>query len=56
MAAFTDVQVNKLMDLLKIPADKQHFEGFWDQIQNLIEENKDSFKRYYLSKNDNTKS
>ena len=53
MAVFTEVQVNILMDMLKIPADKQHFEEFLDQFQNLIEE-KDSFKRYYLSKNDDT--
>ena len=51
--AFTEVQINKLMDLLKIPTDKQNFEGLWVQIQNLIEE-KDSFKRYYISKNVNT--
>ena len=51
--SFTEVQVTKLMELLKIPEEKQNFEGFWDQIQNLIEE-KDSFKRYYLSKNDNS--
>ena len=51
--AFTEVQINKLMDLLKIPTDKQNFEELWVQIQNLIEE-KDSFKRYYLAKNDNT--
>ena len=48
-----EAQVTKLMDLLKIPAEKQNFEELQDKIQNLIEE-KDSFKRYYLSKNDNT--
>ena len=41
------------MDLLKIPVEKRNFEELWNQIQNLIEE-KDKFKRYYLSKNDNT--
>ena len=51
--AFTKDQVTNLMDLLKIPAEKQNFEGFREQIQNLIEE-KNIFKRYYLSKNDNT--
>ena len=51
--ALTENQVTKLMNLLKIPAEKQNFEELQDQIQNLIEE-KDSFKRYYLSKNDNT--
>ena len=50
---FTEDQVSKLMDLLKIPMDKQNFEGFWDQINTFIEE-KDNFKRYYLSKIDNT--
>ena len=51
--AFTEDQVSKLMDLLKIPIEKQNFEGFCDQIHTLIEE-KDSFKRHYLSKIDNT--
>ena len=27
--AFTEVQINKLMDLLKIPTEKQNFEGLW---------------------------
>ena len=48
-----DDQVTKLMNLLKIPAEKRNFEELQDQIQNLIEEN-NSFKRYYQSKNDNT--
>ena len=51
--AFTEDQVSKLMDLLKIPTDKQNFEGYWHQINTLIKE-KDNFKRYYLSKIDNT--
>ena len=51
--AFIEAQVTELMDLLKIPMEKRNFEEYRDQIQNLIEE-KDRFKRYYLSKNDNT--
>ena len=44
--AFTEDQVTNLMDLLKIPEEKQNFEGFRDQIQILI--------AFYVSKNDNT--
>ena len=51
--AFSVDQVTKLMDLLKIPVEKQNYEEFWDQIQNLIEK-KENFEKYYLSKNDNT--
>ena len=51
--AFSVDQVSKLMDLLKIPVEKQNYEEFWDQIQNLIEK-KENFEKYYLSKNDNT--
>ena len=46
-------QLNKLMDLVKIPIKKRNFDELHDQIQNLIEEN-DSFKSYFLSKHDNT--
>ena len=46
-------QLNKLMDMVKIPIEKRNFEELHDQIQNLIEEN-DSFKSYFLSKHDNT--
>ena len=38
--AFSVDQVTKLMDLLKIPVEKQNYEEFWDQIQNLIEKRK----------------
>ena len=46
-------QMTILMDLLKIPAEERSFSELKDQIQNLIEE-RDSFKRCHLSKNDNT--
>ena len=41
----TEDQVTNLMDLLKIPEEKQNFEGFRDQIQIL--------NAFYVSKNDN---
>ena len=44
--AFTEAQITKLMDLLKIPEEKRNFEGFWDQIKIV--------NAVYLSKNDNT--
>ena len=46
-------EVTFLMDLLKIPVENQNFKELCGQIQNLMEE-KENFKRYYLSKNDNT--
>ena len=51
--AFSEDEVAILMNLLKIPAEKQNFEEFRHQIQNLIEKN-DNLEKYYLSKNDNT--
>ena len=36
----TEDQVNNLMDLLKIPSEKQNFEELRNQIKNLIEEKK----------------
>ena len=51
--AFTEDQINNLMDLLKIPTEKRNFEEFRNQIQNLIEE-KDSLRAFYDSKNDNS--
>ena len=49
----TEDQATNLMNLLKIPVEKRNFEDLRDQIQNLIEE-KENFKRFYLSKNDNS--
>ena len=51
--AIPEDKATSLMDLLKIPVEKRNFEELWDQIQNLIEE-KDRFKRYYISMNDNS--
>ena len=50
--AIPEDKVTSLMDLLKIPVEKRNFEELWNQIQNLIE--KDRFKRYYISMNDNS--
>ena len=50
---FSEDQITNLMNLLKIPTEKQNFEEFRDQIQNLIEE-KDRLMAYYQSKTDNT--
>ena len=53
MALPTEDQYTKLMELLKIPAEKQNFEELQYQIQSMIEE-KDNLMAYYLSKTDNT--
>ena len=46
-------QMNYLMDMLKIPAEKRNFSELKDRIQSLIGE-KDNLMTYYLSKNDST--
>ena len=51
--AMSKDEVTFLMDLLKIPVENRNFMELCSQIQNLIEE-KENFKRFYLSKNDNT--
>ena len=51
--AMSKDEVTFLMDLLKIPVENRNFMELCSQIQNLIEE-KENFKRYYLSKNDDT--
>ena len=51
--AMSKDEVTFLMDLLKIPVENRNFKELRGQIQNLIEE-KENFKRYYISKNDNT--
>ena len=51
--AMSEDEVTNLMDLLKIPIENRNFKELRGQIQNLIEE-KENFKRYYLSKNDDT--
>ena len=51
--AMSKDEVTFLMDLLKIPVENRNFMELCSQIQNLIEE-KENFKRFYLSKNDNS--
>ena len=51
--AMSKDEVTFLMDLLKIPVENRNFMELCSQIQNLIEEN-ENFKRYYLSKNNDT--
>ena len=51
--AMSKDEVTFLMDLLKIPVENRNFMELCSQIQNLIEE-KENFKRFYLSKNDDT--
>ena len=50
--AILEDKFTSLMDLLKIPLEKQNFEELWNRIQNLIEQN-ETFNAYF-SKNDNT--
>ena len=47
--AFTEDQINNLMDLLKIPTEKRNFKELQERIQKLIEEN-----AYYRYKYDET--
>ena len=51
--AMSEDELTNLMDLLKIPVENRNFMELCSQIQNLIEE-KENFKRFYLSKNDNS--
>ena len=49
-------QIINLMDLLKIPEEKRHFDVLRDKIQNLIEENDILRKAQIQYKNDNIQS
>ena len=49
-------QIINLMDLLKIPEEKRHFDVLRDKIQNLIEENQILRKTQIQYKNDNIQS
>ena len=51
--ALPEDQVTKLMNLLKIPVEKQNFEELHNQIQTLMEENT-KLMAFYLSKTNNT--
>ena len=51
--ALTEDKVTKLMDLLKIPVEKQNFEELHNQIQTMMEENT-KLMAFYLSKTNNT--
>ena len=53
MVLLNEDQVSNLMDLLKIPSEKQNFEELRNGIQNLIKEN-NSLNSQTQSKNDNS--
>ena len=49
-------QIINLMDLLKIPEEKRHFDVLRDKIQNLIEENEILRSAQIQYKNNNIQS
>ena len=49
-------QIINLMDLLKIPEEKRHFDVLKDKIQNLIEENEILRSAQIQYKNNNIQS